>query len=244
MSTISSIGSLLNAYESTLSGGIPGSDSSSGDFPALSAEEELQSSLSSVTDGGLLSSLAGSSSAAASSFASEIETNLSNQTSLLSAFYNESSALSSSAGTLYNAAQDPSSLSYDDVSSFVDSFNSLLSGSGASLECVDSGDLSNLKESVTDNSDELSAIGITANSDGTLSIDKDIFQSALSNDPNSVASTLGSLASSVQSASQTLSSNTLASYSSDLQKQMGFYATLNQYEAESAFLGQLFDTKA
>lgn len=243
MSTVSSIGSLLSPYESTPSSCIPGSDSSSDDFPSLSAEEELESSLSSVTDGGLLSSLAGSSSSAASSFANEIETNLSNQTSSLSAFYNESSALSSSAGALYNAAQDPSSLNCDDVSSFVDSFNSLLSGSGTGSGYVDSGDLSNLKESVTDNADALSAIGITANSDGTLSFDENTFQPALSSDPNSVASTLGSLASSVQSSSQTLASNSLASYSSDLQKTIGFYAKLNQYEASSTLLGQLFDTK-
>ncbi len=244
MSTVGSIGSLISPYESTPSGGIPGSDSSGGDFTSLSAEEELESSLSSVTDGGLLSSLAGSFSGAASSFASEIETNLSNQTSSLSTFYNESSALSSSAGALYHAAQDPSSLSYDDLSSFVDSFNSLLSGSGSSSGYVDSGDLSTLKESVTDNADALSAIGITANSDGTLSVDEGTFQSALSSDPNSVASTLGNLASSVQSSSQTLASNTFASYSSNLQKTIGFYAKLNQYEATSAFLGQLFDTKA
>lgn len=238
MDTIDSIGSLLNPYASVYP------NNSSGDPSALSSQVELESALSTDTDGGLLSSSAGSFSPAASSFANEIETGLSNQANFFSGLYNDSASLTSAADALDSAAQDPSSLNYDDVSSFVTAYNSLVGDFSANAEYAGSGDLSALKGNIEGQQDSLSAIGITENSDGTLSVDEDTFNSSLAGSPDSVASTLGSLASAVGSSSQTMSSNALSNYSSEMQESISLYAEINQCEATSAFLGQLFDAKA
>ena len=238
MNTIDNIGSLLNSYASACP------NNNSGNLSSLSSEEELESSLSADTAGGLLSSPAGNFSSAASSFANEIVNGLSDQASFFSGLYNDSASLTSAADALNSAAQDPPSLNYDDVSSFVAAYNSLVGDFSANAESADSGDLSALKGNIEDQEDSLSAIGITENPDGTLSIDEDMFNSSLAGSPDSVTSTLGSLASAVESSSQTMSSNALSGYSSAMQESVSLYAEMDQYEATSAFLGQLFDTKA
>ena len=238
MSAISSLSSLINQYQSVTSGG-----SSSGSSSVVSDLEAEQTSASSSASS-LLDSLTGTDSSTESSAAENIESQLYYKTTALGDFYRSSSSLSSAADSLFSASQDSSRLTYGNVSDFVEAYNDFISSSSENSEYVNSGDLTTIQNELTDSKDSLSAIGITINSDGTLSADQDKFTSALKSDADSVASTLSTLSSSVKSSSSALTSNTLANYTSSYKDTIKMYTELTEYEANMSMLSQLFDTKA
>jgi flagellar hook-associated protein 2 len=239
MSAISSLSSLINQYQSLNSQ----SSSSSSSSSILSALEAEGTATSSVT-GSLLDALNGTDSSSASSVGEAVESQLYSKTTALGDFYSDSSSLTTAAGSLYSATQDPSSLTYDNVSNFVDAYNKFITSSSENSEYVKSSDISTFKDTLTNSEDSLSEIGVTINSDGTLSVDEDKLNSALNSDSSSVASTLGSLSSSVKSASSALTSNVLSNYTSAYQSTIKTYTELTEYEANMSMLSQLFDTKA
>lgn len=67
---------------------------------------------------------------------------------------------------------------YDAVSSFVESYNSLISSAGDSSTTSIQNKLSSLVNVTKSNQSLLSSVGITINSDNTLSIDEDTFKSS------------------------------------------------------------------
>lgn len=101
-----------------------------------------------------------------------------------------------------------------------------------------------MRQNMTDASDSLSSIGITINSNGTLTVNEDTLESALSSDASSVASTLSGLASTTKASASGLVSGTLTQYTESFKQSMSSYTKLNQDESGLELIGLLFDSKS
>lgn len=232
MSAISSISSLFSQYESRISGS--GSNSTSNTASTLLSTLENNSSSS-------VSSLLGSSSTS-SSVDDESESLFTSKTNSLGEFYSYAKKLSSAADSLYSESENPSTLSYDDISAFVTSYNNAVNYASQNSEYVNSNELSSVQANITNSKSNLSSIGITVNSDGTLSINKDTLTSSLSNDASTVASTLKNVASATKTSSAKLVSNSLTNYTSSLKESLELSTKTCEAEGTSILLGQVVDT--
>lgn len=264
MSSIGSISSMISQYESLISGSSSSSSSTSSassasDTSSLLSELESESSdssssllsaltgtsSSSSSSSSLLSALTGSSSNSSSStYADEIEALAASKTTALGEFYSYAKSLFSASDTLSGQTEDSSTLSYDDVSAFVTAYNNLVTYASDNSGYLGSTGMSGVKDAVTDNEDALSGIGITVNSDGTLSVDESTLESALSSDASGVASTLSSVADATKSSASSLASSSLDKYTESYRKSLALSAKLTEYQDMSDFIGQLLDSKS
>ena len=137
------------------------------------------------------------------------------------------------------------------INSLLNQYESIPTGKNVSSasasddsEYVNSSDLQSMEQSISDSENSLFSIGITVNSDGTLSINQDTLKSALSDDASNVASVLNGVASDTKSSASSLVSNALANYTSSFKETISMYRELDKYEAESTLIGQLFNTTA
>ncbi len=125
---------------------------------------------------------------------------------------------------------------YDKVSSFIDSYNTMVKAGASSETSSINTKTTNLVSLTSKNSSVLKSLGITANTDGTLKIDEDTFKKADINTIKSVFEGTGSYADSVSNKSTLiyqLAANKLSGSSS--------YSSSGSYNSSSA-LDKLYDT--
>ncbi len=238
MSLIDSLSSAIGQHDS-ITAKTSGSSTSESEASLLA---EVKSNSSATTEGLVSALTQQSSSTTESSLENTLGSLLFSKSESLGTVYTDAKSLSSAAGTLASKTAD--NLTYSDVSDFVSKYNALLDDADESTASLNGSDLESVKEAVSGNSEALAAIGITADSDGTLSIDDDTFESALASDSSSVVSTLESTASSVKTASSSLISDTLASYTASYQDSLSQYSSVSKTVVKEQLLGSLFDTKS
>lgn len=247
MNSLDSLNSLVTDYESNILN--PDGSSGSGSSSLSSILSENGSGGTAIN--GVSSNMVLEQAENAASINTDNASLQSDQTSALVQFYNYAASVSSTAGTLSSEMDDTSSLNYDDISSFVNAYNNLVSYAGGNTNYISSNALDNLNQNASEESDNLSSIGISENSDGTLSIDESTLQSSLASDPDSVASALGNFVSETQTSAQTITSGSLSDYAANLTDSNNgstdFYNYVNSLSASSvtnSLLGQFIDTNS
>ena len=179
-----------------------------------------------------------------------------NQTNALVQFYNDASSLNQAAAQLSPSAYSDdgsAALTESNIDNFVSAYNSIVSDANGSQRYISPDALDGLTQGFEDEAGNLQTIGITQNSDGTLSIDEDTLNSAIENDPDAVASALtgaDGLASNTVSATQDILNKPLSRYAAALSPQNNngadFYSiasAINASDSFSTFLGQMMNTK-
>jgi len=243
MSSIQSLSSFLNQYKSIMSGSgssssSTGSTSSSSSASSLLLELQAEESASDSTS-------------TSDSSTDDVVGSVFSKASALSEFYGYTSSLSSSASTLYSESEDSTDLNTDDISSFVSAYNNLINYADENTSYVSANQLESIKQNVTDAADSLSSIGITVNSDGTMTVDNDTLESALTDDATSVASTLNSLTSNTKASAKTLTNSSLENYIASFKESIAGYTKLSKCSSlldysssDSSLFGQLLDSSS
>ncbi|WPC44085.1 flagellar filament capping protein FliD [Clostridium sp. JS66] len=85
-----------------------------------------------------------------------------------------------------------SSVNNDNIKSFVNAYNSMVSFVSENQQYLNTSILNNLSNDFNNASSDLQSIGITKNSDGTLNIDQDTLNDALQNNVSTVQSAFSS----------------------------------------------------
>jgi flagellar hook-associated protein 2 len=81
-----------------------------------------------------------------------------------------------------------SPINSDSITNFVNAYNNMISFTNQNQQYIDSSVMNNLSSSYSNVASELQSVGITQNSDGTLSIDQDTLNDALQNNSSTVQS--------------------------------------------------------
>lgn len=116
---------------------------------------------------------------------------------------------------------------YNAVQSFIDDYNSLVASASTSTNASILQKSVSMVQTVESYEDELSALGITIDSDNTLSIDEDIFKAADMADAKSLFNSSSSLGASIyQSASEIENLASSAASSSSLYDSSASYSSL------------------
>ncbi len=184
-----------------------------------------------------------------------------NQTGALVQFQSYASSLNEAATELspsltgFDDSSDDSSstgISADNINNFVTAFNNLVSYASSNQQYISSDALSGLQQGVTDELPDLQSIGITQNSDGTLSVDQDTLSSSIENDPDSVASVItgvDGLASNSYLATNDITNSPLSTFAANLTSastgSTDFYNFVGQQSTSqmwSSLLGQFLNT--
>lgn len=169
------------------------------------------------------------------------------QANALAQFSSYANTLYQYANQLQTSTEDGSnSTATSDISNFVDAYNNMISFANENNQYLTSSVVSDLNSNYNNISSDLQSIGITQNSDGTLSIDQDTLDDALQNDPsavqssfsgsNGIAVTTGAIAQSIiQSplsdyASQTNTTNSTTSATSGSSALYNNFAVLQEFE--------------
>ena len=178
----------------------------------------------------------------------------SNQTNALVQFYNDASSLNQAASQLVTPSDSDKSnnISAANINDFVTAYNDLVSLANDNSQYINSSALAPITQSFENEAQNLQSIGITQNSDGTLSVDQDTLNNALENNRDTVESAFASvdgLASNAASATQNILTNSLSQYATQLTPEStnstSFYnlvGELNTSDLWNSFLGQVLNT--